>query len=279
MLLFYLQPCAVILVNSIKYHQSALTIRQEIGDRNGEAISLSDLGKNYSMLGESYKAIECYEKALDINGDLEDRRSECSNLDNLGFQFIELSSFKEASDKFNSAIGIANEISRLETQSIARFGLGQTYLFQNDLVSARTAIEDALQYDVPENNYNASALHGLIVLQQGDKATARKAFARTIGQVDEIFTKAPEYFDAPDAKGLAFCGLAICEDKKQIKNAIESFHVARKVSPHTGIVKSVLRLFDELAKCDTEGILKDVRPAVEGKEPPSRPSPEAGEGE
>ncbi|MCJ7432047.1 MAG: hypothetical protein MUO77_01025, partial [Anaerolineales bacterium] len=31
-------------------------------------------------------------------------------------------------------------------------------------------------------------------------------------------------------------------------------------------VKSVLRLFDELAKCDNEGILKNVRKAVEGTE-------------
>jgi hypothetical protein len=30
------------------------------------------------------------------------------------------------------------------------------------------------------------------------------------------------------------------------------------------VVKSVLRLFDELAKCDAEGILKDVRKAAEG---------------
>jgi hypothetical protein len=41
-----------------------------------------------------------------------------------------------------------------------------------------------------------------------------------------------------------------------------------KSSPvkHAEIVKSVLRLFDELAKCDTEGILKDVRKAAEGIE-------------
>lgn len=29
-------------------------------------------------------------------------------------------------------------------------------------------------------------------------------------------------------------------------------------------VKSVLRLFDELVKCDEEGILKDVREVIEG---------------
>jgi hypothetical protein len=30
-------------------------------------------------------------------------------------------------------------------------------------------------------------------------------------------------------------------------------------------VKSVLRLFDELVKCDEEGVLKDVREVIEGK--------------
>jgi hypothetical protein len=45
-----------------------------------------------------------------------------------------------------------------------------------------------------------------------------------------------------------------------------SFPTARKIAPHAGVVKSVLRLFDELIKCDEEGILKDVRDAVEGVE-------------
>ena len=40
---------------------------------------------------------------------------------------------------------------------------------------------------------------------------------------------------------------------------------ARKIAPHAGVVKSVLRLFDELAKCDDNGILKSVRDAAEGK--------------
>ena len=36
------------------------------------------------------------------------------------------------------------------------------------------------------------------------------------------------------------------------------------VTPHAGVVKSVLRLFDELVKCDEAGVLKEVRKAVEG---------------
>jgi hypothetical protein len=46
----------------------------------------------------------------------------------------------------------------------------------------------------------------------------------------------------------------------------DALEFARKITPYSGAVKSVLRLFDELVKCDEEGILKDVRNAVEGKE-------------
>ena len=32
-----------------------------------------------------------------------------------------------------------------------------------------------------------------------------------------------------------------------------------------GVVKSVLHLFDELVKCDEEGVLKGLREVIEGK--------------
>lgn len=48
--------------------------------------------------------------------------------------------------------------------------------------------------------------------------------------------------------------------------AIETFRAARSSAPHVGVVKRVLRLFDELVKCDEDGLLKPVRAAVEGKE-------------
>jgi tetratricopeptide (TPR) repeat protein len=103
-------------------------------------------------------------------------------------------------------------------------------------------------------------------LRQGERETAQEVFSKSIAQADEILAKTPDYYSALDAKGLALCGLAICGDKKFIPDAIETFKKARKIAPHAGIIKSALRLFDELAKCDENGILKDVRKAVEGKE-------------
>ncbi len=151
-------------------------------------------------------------------------------------------------------------------------GLAQAYLFQNDLVNARATIEAALQYDVPEYNHNATALHGIIALRQGERETAQEAFTKSIAQADEILAKTPDYYSALDAKGLALCGLAILDDDGRggrpsaLTDAAETFRKARKIAPHAGVVKSVLRLFDELVKCEGGEILKDVRKAVEGVE-------------
>ncbi len=49
-----------------------------------------------------------------------------------------------------------------------------------------------------------------------------------------------------------------------VDDAIETFRKARKIAPHAGVVKSVLRLFDELVKCDEEGVLKGVREVIAG---------------
>lgn len=97
-------------------------------------------------------------------------------------------------------------------------------------------------------------------------------------QADEILAKTPDYYSALDAKGLAICGLALCRDDLHghpeagigaspiLTDAVETFKRARKIAPHAGVVKSVLRLFDELMKCEGGEILKDVRKAVEGVE-------------
>jgi len=56
------------------------------------------------------------------------------------------------------------------------------------------------------------------------------------------------------------------ERDEVVAEAVETFRKARKIAPHAGVVKRVLRLFDELVKCDEEGVLKEVRKAVEGSD-------------
>jgi tetratricopeptide (TPR) repeat protein len=213
------------------------------------------------------------------------RYGEGFRLLNLARVEIEFQNYQKALELMLQSTKIGDEISRPQLQSNSYLGISLAHLLLNDLPSARRYIGQTLQYDDPTNNHNASALHGIIALRQGDEVAARGAFVRAIGQAEEILSKTAEYYDALDAKGLALCGLALCADdgpqtaddgQSSIVNgqssmvyrqqAIETFRKARKIAPHAGVVKSALRLFDELAKCDPEGVLKDARAAAEGKE-------------
>jgi len=258
---------------AIEFYEQVLLIDRKIGDRRGEGSYIGNLGNCYSDLGDARKAIEYYEQALVIARQIGDLMGQSTNLENTGRAFISLENYQKAQGNYQQAIQIADEISSPMVQLNARWELAQIYLFQNDLVNARATIEAALQYDVPQNNHNATALHGIIALRQGERETAQEAFIKSIAQADEILAKTPDYYSALDAKGLALCGEVVSgkwevgsrERDEVVAEAVKTFKRAREIAPHAGVIKSVLRLFDELVKCDEEGMLKDVRDAVEGK--------------
>jgi tetratricopeptide (TPR) repeat protein len=259
---------------AIELYEQALNLARQRGDRPNEEASLSSLGSHYAELGDAYKAIEFLKDALVISREIGSRRSESLQLGNMGVCYLDLEQYQKAKGYCEQSIQIADEISYLELQNHAPCVLALTYLCENELVNAQTNIEAALQYDVPSNNHNVRTLHGIIKLRQADPRAACQIFMSAISQADKVLAKTPELYESLDAKGLALCGLALCADNgqetidrgKTIEEAVETFQNARKIAPHAGVVKRVLRLFDELGKCDEEGLLKDVRKAIEGKE-------------
>ncbi|HLO16813.1 MAG TPA: tetratricopeptide repeat protein, partial [Anaerolineales bacterium] len=258
---------------AIDEYQKALSIAREIGDHRGEMNRLGNIADAHYQLGEIEEAINHCEQAIRISREIQDRGAEGIWLGNLGGYYIDNKNLAKAISYSMQSLQIADEINKTQVQNYTRWQLAQAYLFQNDLVNACATIEAALQYDVPQNNHNVSALHGIIALRKGERETAQEAFAKSIAHADEILAKTPDFYSALDAKGLALCGLALCADDgqltidrgKTIAEAVETFRKARKIAPHAGVVKSMLRLFDELVKCDEEGILKDVRQAVQGQ--------------
>ena len=254
---------------AFEFYEQQLVIVREIGDRRGEGNALGNLGIEYATFGDARKAIEIYEHALVIAREIGDRSGEVTHLINLAESFSMNGQFSQAIYSAKQSLPIAIEI---EIPATYEYGiLSQAYLLSEQLDDALINAKEAQKFDEPNNNHNISTLLGIIALRQGERETAGEAFTKSIAQADEILAKTPEYYSALDAKGLALCGSALCAEDggrrtEDIAAAVKTFKRARKIAPHAGVVKSVLRLFDELVKCDEEGILKDVRNAVEGKE-------------
>ena len=239
---------------------------QKMGRRSGERTDYIGVGLGYADIGETTKAIECYTKALNISAKESNFASEAILLENLGDAWLDFGDTDKAIDYYNQAIRFANKINYSETKIYARWGLAQAYLARNDLSRAYDAAFETLDYDLPTINHNLSVMQGIITLLQNDMHTAQTAFQKAVAQADIVLQNTPSFYEALDAKGLALCGLGLIEDKNQITFAKDSFHSARKITSNAaGIIKRTLRLFDEIVKADTDGVLLEVRPVIEGK--------------
>jgi hypothetical protein len=138
-------------------------------------------------------------------------------------------------------------------------------LYTDDLGAAGEAIDGARGYDYPQNTAAAWTTTGIIRLRQGEPVAANKAFACGLAEADSLLERCGQNVSALDTKGLALCGLALCEDKGHLTAAEQAFGAARKIAQAKGVVARVLNQFDALARADMDGILSPARKAAEGQ--------------
>jgi len=75
--------------SAIDYYTRSLTIREEIGDKQGTASSLNNIGSNYHEQGNYASAIDYYTRSLTIYEELENKKGIASSLGNIGLIYYE----------------------------------------------------------------------------------------------------------------------------------------------------------------------------------------------
>ena len=112
---------------AIEYHQQALDIAKEIGDREDEGANLGNLGLAYTNLGQIEKAIEYLQLALDIAKETGCRSSEGIYLGSLGLAYYSLGQTEKAIGYYKQALDIAKETGYRESEGHQLGNLGITY--------------------------------------------------------------------------------------------------------------------------------------------------------
>jgi tetratricopeptide (TPR) repeat protein len=248
---------------AIDYLEQALAIAREIENQHLESVWLGNLGRCSFYLGQKTRATEYHDQAMKIAYAIGHRAGEGWQLSNLAEMKIFDGKYDEAIQHALTSMNIGTEIGRPAICSRSNLFLALAYLYSEDLNSAREAAFIASQYEEPQDFHFALALIGVITLRQEDITSAQKAFKESIAKADAILElNNQNYFDAWDAKGLAYSGLALCESSEHIPKAIEAYRTARTLCKDVG---RVLRLFDALAVADEKGILAEVRKAAAGQ--------------
>ena len=249
---------------AIDYYEQALAIAREIGDRGNEGIWIGNLGSRYASIGQTARAIDYHEQALAIAREIGIRYFESAVLNNIGQAMLDQEKLEQAIQFCNQSMLIADEVGNVQFQNESRYVLACARLFQRDLIAAQSIAKEALRYHYPPNNHNVVGLLGVIALRQDSRSTAQQAFQEAIAYTEKILGEKTLLYDALDAKGLALAGLALCGEPGRLSEAAEAYHAARVINKDAGYVKRVLRLLDELAVMDKNGILADVRKAAGG---------------
>ena len=129
---------------AIEYHEQALVIAREIGDRRGEGSRLGNLGSAYYHLGQVEKAIEYYEQALVIAREIGDRRGEGADLGNLGSAYYQLGQVDKDIEYHEQALVIFREIGDRHGEGNELGNLGLAYYQLGQVDKAIEYYEQAL---------------------------------------------------------------------------------------------------------------------------------------
>jgi DNA-binding SARP family transcriptional activator len=113
--------------DSIGCLEQALSIRREIGDRIGEAQAANNLADAYRALGKREEALELLLRALDLNREVGYRLGEGVDLVNLGDVLLGLDRAGEAIDYLEQAGRTFAEIGHADGTGYARYWLGRCY--------------------------------------------------------------------------------------------------------------------------------------------------------
>nr|XP_058964581.1 tetratricopeptide repeat protein 28-like [Pocillopora verrucosa] len=126
-----------------EYHKKALAIAIEIGDRKGEGSTYSSLGDVYFALGKNRKAKEHLDKAVDVGLAIGDRHLEAQATQSLAAVFASVNDFQKAKEHFEKALTFCRECGNRELEAGIYLRLGSLFLSLGESGKAEDHLEKA----------------------------------------------------------------------------------------------------------------------------------------
>ena len=144
----------------------------------------------------------------------------------------------------------------------ANTSLALAYLCAGNLNAASEAADAALKYRRSRRDLGAHALRGIIAYRKGDLEKALWSFQDAHVQAELLRSRERRNYQVFDLDGLALCGLALCDDRRQFDHAVRAYREARAITREQAVVRRAVGLLDEFRHESEE--LSRVRRAAAG---------------
>lgn len=129
---------------ALKYFTQAVQINNEIGSRQGEANQLLNLGTTYRLKGDLEKALKFSNEALDIHINIDYRQGQANSLGIIGSIYCDMKNFTEALKHYNKALEIYKETGYKRGEAVQLNNIGSLYKNQKDLSKALKYYNEAI---------------------------------------------------------------------------------------------------------------------------------------
>ncbi len=118
--------------NAINYHTKCLKIQVKIGNKQGVANSLGNIGNIYKEKGDYENAINYFLKCLKIFKDINDSEGTANALGNIGNIYMEQGNYAQAINNHIKSLKIKEEIGNKQGISISLNDIGNIYFHQKN---------------------------------------------------------------------------------------------------------------------------------------------------
>ncbi|MBX7221065.1 MAG: CHAT domain-containing protein [Blastocatellia bacterium] len=175
---------------ALDYLRRSLDLFQEVGNKDGQSMVLTNTGYAYMGLGETRKAIELFAQALPLCQAAGSQARECQVLNNLGYSYCALGDMGKGLESFNQAFELGKKLTDPFGQAGTLNNLGKYWLDRGDTPKALEYLQQALPLTRTTGNRGSEALTlqllGVGLNRTGKKTEGLEALNQSVQLWQEI---------------------------------------------------------------------------------------------
>ncbi|GAB1542023.1 CHAT domain-containing protein [Scytonema sp. NUACC21] len=169
---------------ALDYFHQALLLKQQMGDKLGEAISLNNIGNVYLDLGDSQKALNYFQKSLSLRKQVGDKRGEARTLNNIGYVYLDFGAREKALEYFRQSLPLYQQTGDKSAESHTLNNIGTVYLDSGETQKALNYFQQSLVLKryVGDKIGEAGSLNniGTVYLSLGERQKALDYFLQSL---------------------------------------------------------------------------------------------------
>jgi tetratricopeptide (TPR) repeat protein len=188
--------CIASYTEALSLYEQSLRIRQNIGFKAGEGVTLNNISQIYTARGDYLTALNYLEQSLRIRQDIGDKAGEGQSLNNIATLHYSKGDYEKALPLLEQSLTILREVGGKTDEAATLNNISQIYSARGDYGTALKYLEQSLVIcqELGNKAGEGTTLNNLATTAyaQGDYTTALKYFEQSLVISQEIGDRAVE---------------------------------------------------------------------------------------